>query len=314
MIEFKAFAVQYLYGKRLFGAFDFTLQDGEILAIVGDSGSGKTSFVKGMSGVLAREGEVLKDKKPFVPKCDDTVFLFDDGALFKLRSVEYNIGYPLRIRKVAKSEIKRKVEEVADKFGIYDILHKKISQITPKEKRLVSIARLYIRDAKYIIIDNFSNWTGNESERKDLWNLFRKTLQELKRKHKSIIYTTTHPDELMGIADKIIVLHDGEIKQVGQFREILASPTSIWAAQAIDPFYKFIKVRLEEKEDKLVITSELLSVGSIEAEEIRDKIISPDYINNDVYIGYSGKIEQIHNLDGVTIYDATNENSILGKE
>ena len=314
MIEFKAFAVQYLYGKRLFGAFDFTLQDGEILAIVGDSGSGKTTFVKGMSGVQNREGEVLKDKKPFVPKCDDTVFLFDDGALFKLRTVAYNIGYPLKIRKVAKSEIKRKVEEVADKFGIYDLLNKKVFQITPKEKRLVSIARLYIRDAKYIIIDNFSNWTGNESERKELWNLFRKTLQELKRKHKSVIYTTTHPDELMGIADKIIVLHDGDIKQVGQFREILSNPSSIWAAQAIDPFYKFIKVRLEETDGKLVIASGELSVGSIDAEELRSKLISSDYIGSDVYIGYSGKVEQIHTLDGVTIYDATNENSIIGKE
>ena len=82
----------------------------------------------------------------------------------------------------------------------------------------------------------------------------------------------------------------------------------------IDPFYKFIKVRLEETDGKLVIASGELSVGSIDAEELRNKLISSDYIGSDVYIGYSGKVEQIHTLDGVTIYDATNENSIIGKE
>ena len=311
MIEFKGFAKQYLYGKRLFGAFDFTIRDGEIIAVVGDSGSGKTSFVKAMSGVEEREGDVIKDGKSFVPKCDDTVFLFDDGALFKFRSVRYNISYPLRIRKHAKSEIERKVLEVADKLGIESILDKKVCKISPKEKRLVSVARLLIRDAKYIVIDDFSSWTGNESERKALWDQFRKLLKVFKRKQKTVIYTTRYPDEIMGIADKLVILHDGEIKQVGMFRDILATPASIWAAQAVDPFYRFMKVKMEEIDGKLVITSDELLCGELDAESVRDRLISNEYIGKDVYIGLSGKPEKIQTLDGCTIYDANNENSII---
>ena len=312
MIQFRGFAKQYLYGKRLFGAFDLTIDDGEIIAIIGDKGSGKTSFVKAMTGVEEREGEVLKDGKPFVPKCDDTVFLFDDGALFKLRSVRYNIAYPLKIRHLAKTEIERTVQEVASKLKIEHLLGKSVNKLSDKEKRMVSIARLLIRDAKYIIIDDFSKWTANEDERKTLWGIFRKILLELKRKQKTIIYTTAHADEIMGIADRLVILHDGEIKQVGMFRQILASPTSIWSAQAVDPFYRFAKAKLDEVDGKLVIMSEEIILGSLDAESIREKLISQEYIGKEVYIGVSGKIEGLQTLDGCTIYDVTNENSIIG--
>ena len=201
--------------------------------------------------------------------------------------------------------------EVAEKLGIENILDKKVCKISAKEKRLVSVARLLIRDAKYIVIDDFSSWTGNESERKALWDLFRKLIKEFKRKQKTIIYTTSHPDEIMGIADRLVILHDGEIKQVGMFRDILATPASIWAAQAVDPFYRFMKVAMDEKDGKLVIHSDELLCGELEAEMFRDKLISDEYIGKEVYIGVSGKPEKIQTLDGCTIYDVTNENSII---
>ena len=82
---------------RLFGAADAVFRDGEIIAVTGGEGSGKTSFLKMLVGAAETEGEVLINGVPAGKDRNAAVMVFDDGALFPLRSAAYNIGFPLRL-------------------------------------------------------------------------------------------------------------------------------------------------------------------------------------------------------------------------
>ena len=114
MLSLDGFAVQYLYGARLFGGVDAEFGDGEIVAVYGGEGSGKTSFLKALCGAERAEGSVLLDGEPVVPKTDKIVMVFDDGAVFGTKSVYDNLAYPLKIRGFDRTEIAARVPAAAE--------------------------------------------------------------------------------------------------------------------------------------------------------------------------------------------------------
>lgn len=96
MIELKGVTKQYLYGARVLGSVELKVDDGGIVALLGDKGSGKTTLLKVAAGVTDCEGEVLISGAPLAKRPDDVLMVFDDLAVFKNRTFYYNLAYPDR--------------------------------------------------------------------------------------------------------------------------------------------------------------------------------------------------------------------------
>ena len=153
MLTLEGFAKQYLYGARLFGGVDVSFGDGEVVAVLGGEGSGKTSFLKALCGAEKAEGKVLLDGAPIARRTDDVIMVFDDGAVFGHRTVYDNLAYPLVLRKTDRAEIASRVINAAERMGIGACLNMRARALSPVERRRMSLARLLVRDARLCLID-----------------------------------------------------------------------------------------------------------------------------------------------------------------
>lgn len=290
MIELKGVTKQYLYGARVLGAAELRVEDGEIIALLGGEQSGKTTMLKVIAGVTDCEGEVLIDGSPIAKKPDDVIMVFDDLAVFKNRSFYYNLAYPLKIRGVDKEEIHRTVYAAAERMGITAWLKSRVCKAPLIEVKRLGLARLFLRDFKALLIDGITNGLSKE-EATELWGEAMPIILEKARQGVSVIFATVNRDEALSIADRIAVLHYGELKQVGTAEEIYFSPSNIWAAQAIDEYYHFERARLEEKGGKLYAVLGV-KTPAWDAQECAVRIecarsdIADGYIGKDVYVGW----------------------------
>ncbi|MCQ2409571.1 MAG: ATP-binding cassette domain-containing protein [Clostridia bacterium] len=246
MLEFKGVTKQYLYGAKVLGALDLEIKDGEIIAVVGDEGSGKTTFIKTASAVTDYEGEILLDGKKVESKTDDTMVVFDDLALFKNRSVYFNLAYPLRIRGIQEAEIDKRIKEACEKTGITAVLYSKVKGLSFADKKRVALTRLFLRSVKVIYVDNITSGLTYD-EHNEIFSEFSEYVLEKAKEGTIVIYTSTDYKEAIALSDRIIAMHYGEIKQIGTYDELYSCPESIWAAESVDPEYNFEKVQLKDE-------------------------------------------------------------------
>lgn len=162
MIKLDGVSKQYIYGARVFAPVDMTINDGEIVALLGDELSGKTTFLKVVAGVTDSEGKVLFDGEPLAKKPDDVIMIFDDLALFANRSCYYNLAYPLKIRGANKDEIDKRVKAAAEKVGITASLYFKARKLDSIDKKRLAIARLFLRDFKVALVDDITRGLKKE--------------------------------------------------------------------------------------------------------------------------------------------------------
>lgn len=240
MIKLDGVSKQYLYGARVFAPVEMTINDGEIVALLGDELSGKTTFLKVVAGVTDSEGKVLFDGEPLAKKPDDVIMIFDDLALFANRSCYYNLAYPLKIRGANKDEIDKRVKAAAEKVGITASLYFKARKLDSIDKKRLAIARLFLRDFKVALVDDITRGLKKE-DAKTLWQEVAPALQDFAKEGKIVIFATRDKDEAISIADRIVVTHYRQIKQIGTLEQILQNPSNIWAAQAFDEDYAFEK-------------------------------------------------------------------------
>lgn len=282
MLELVGVSKQYLYGARVLGSLDMKIDDGSILALLGDELSGKTTFLKVVASVTDCEGKVLFDGEPLDKKPDDVIMVFDDLAMFGNRSCYYNLAYPLIIRGYDKDKIKQIVNECAQKTGVVAILRDKAKNTSLIDRKRLAIARLFSRPAKVILVDDITRGLDKD-EAKELWSEVAPVLQNMAKEGKIVIFATRDKDEALSVADKIAVMHYGEVKQVGTYEQILANPSNVWAAQAFDNDYRFEKAHLDKKDGNLVATT--LDGYDIDLSHIDGKI-APGYIGKDIFVGW----------------------------
>lgn len=289
MIELRGVTKQYLYGARILGGIDMRVEDGEIVALLGDKQSGKTTMLKVIAGVTDCEGEVLIDGSPLDKKPDDVLMVFDDLAVFENRSFYYNLAYPLKIRGLNKAEIDRKVTAAAERVGVTAWLRDKVKKAPLIYVKRLGLARLFLREYRALLVDNITCGLSRE-EASELWGEVAPILLEKARQGVSVVYSTTDKGEAISVSDRVAVLHLGELKQLAPWEIICSSPASIWAAQATDSHYHFERARLEEKDGKLQIVLGVKTPVSeaceyaLNAECLRDKIVD-GFCGNDVYVG-----------------------------
>lgn len=224
--------------KKTLGIKDvsFSCNEGDFVVILGPSSAGKTTTVKIIAGVLDQtEGEVyLKGKciNSVEPQKRNISMVFEDYALYPHISVFENIASPLRIRNYSENEIKKKVDLIAKLVGIEKHLDKHPSQISGGQKQRTGLARCLIRDADIYILDEpIAHLDAKLRHR--MRGEFKRIHKEL---GKTMIYVTHDFREALSLADKVIILDKGCIKQVGTANEVFNQPVDTFVATLLgDP-------------------------------------------------------------------------------
>ncbi len=284
MLELRGVTKQYLYGARVLGAVDMQVVDGEIVAVLGAPASGKTTLLKCMAGVEACEGEVLVDGAPLGKKPDNVQLIFDDAAVFFKRSCIYNLAYPLKIRGVDKDEIKAKVETAAKELGVFACLEERADKVSLLERKRLAAARLLLRDARNILVDDIAAGLS-ENEGEELWAQLMPILVKKAKSGASVVYSTQSLRQAASVSDRIVIMAAGELKQTGSFDEIYAAPASVWAAQAVDPYFHFERTTAELDGERLTLN---IRGEKVDVSHLKDKIPHA-YLGREIVAGWHGE-------------------------
>jgi ABC-type Fe3+/spermidine/putrescine transport system ATPase subunit len=203
---------------------------GDFLAILGPSGCGKTSLLRMIGGFLEASGGSVKidgvDVTHMRPERRPTNMVFQGYGLFPHMTVRQNIAYGLRITKVAPAEIEARVEEAIDLVHLNKLADRPVPQLSGGQAQRVALARALIMRPKVLLLDE-------PLAALDL--KLRKAMQEeLRRIHRSIggtfVFVTHDQEEAMGLANRMVVMHDGRIVQEGTPAEVYSAPKTRFVA------------------------------------------------------------------------------------
>jgi len=212
---------------------NFTIKPGEFFSLLGPSGCGKTTLLRIIAGFeFPDDGAVLFDDKnviPLSPNKRHSNTVFQTYALFPHMSVYENVAFPLRLKKLSKDEIDKKVREYVHLVQLDQHIFKKPNQLSGGQKQRVAIARALINEPKVLLLDE----PLSALDAKLRANL----LIDLDRLHDQIgitfIYVTHDQSEALSVSDRIAVMNQGHVLQIGTPFEIYESPATQFVAQFI---------------------------------------------------------------------------------
>ena len=217
-------AVQVVHGV------DLEVAEKEFVVLVGPSGCGKSTTLRMLAGLEEiSEGDLIIDDRPMnrvAPKDRDVAMVFQNYALYPHLDVRENIAFGLRIRKEAKEDIEASVAEVAETLGLTEYLERRPSDLSGGQRQRVAMGRAIVRRPKVFLFDEpLSNLDAK---------LRTQMRAEIKRLHKRLgvtsIYVTHDQVEAMTLADRIVVMNDGRIEQVGTPMELFLNPANAFVA------------------------------------------------------------------------------------
>ena len=225
------------YNKKIEALHDinFTIEDGQFFVLLGPSGAGKTTTLRCIAGlekidngsILFNDESVTEDQ----PASRDVCFVFQQYSLYPHYSVYENLAFPLRspMRKLPEDEIKTKVENIAGMLKISNKLNNKATQLSGGEMQRVAIGRALVREPNLYLMDEpLSSLDAKlrESLRVELKNIQTNL-------NATILYVTHDQAEATTLADKIGVLKEGHLVQIGTPEEIYENPNSIYVSQRL---------------------------------------------------------------------------------
>ena len=221
------------------------IADKEFIVLVGPSGCGKSTTLRMVAGLeeisggeLYIDGRLCNDVDP---KDRDIAMVFQTYALYPHMTVRKNISFPLEQKRVPKDEIARKVEEVAKILGITEYLDRKPKQLSGGQRQRVAIGRAIVREPKVLLMDEpLSNLDAK------LRNQMRAEIIKLRQRiNTTFMYVTHDQTEAMTLGDRIVIMKDGFIEQVGTPQEVFDTPVNLFVAGFIgSPQMNFLKAKL----------------------------------------------------------------------
>jgi multiple sugar transport system ATP-binding protein len=225
--------------EKLFGDFqavkpvDLTIKDGEFVVLLGPSGCGKTTTLRMISGLEAvTRGEILLDGRNVTwrhPSDRDIAFVFQFFALYPHMTVRENIAFPLQAEGQSKELIAGRLNEVVDLLQIRRLLNARPSSLSGGDQQRVALARALVRRPAAFLMDEPLGALDAE---------FRETMRaEIKRLHiaqnATTVYVTHDQIEAMAMGDRIIVMSNAEVQQVGTPAEVYYEPANLFVARFI---------------------------------------------------------------------------------
>lgn len=225
--------------------FNLHINDEEFIVFVGPSGCGKSTTLRMIAGLediskgkLKIGGKVMND----IPSKDrDIAMVFQNYALYPHMSVYDNMAFGLKIRKMPKDVIDKKIHEAAQILGLEEYLKRKPADLSGGQRQRVALGRAIVRDAPIFLMDEpLSNLDAK------LRVSMRAEIAKIHRKLKTTtIYVTHDQTEAMTLADRIVILKDGKIQQVGSPKEVYNNPVNVFVGGFIgSPAMNFTKVTL----------------------------------------------------------------------
>jgi multiple sugar transport system ATP-binding protein len=212
---------------------DLAIADGEFVVLVGPSGCGKSTtlrMIAGLEDLTAGEiriGERVVDR--LEPKDRNIAMVFQNYAIYPHMTVRKNIAFGLRMAKLPKAEEERRVREAAEILGLVDLLERRPAQLSGGQRQRVAIGRAMVRNPAVFLFDEpLSNLDAQLRAQMRL---------EIKKLHQTlattVVYVTHDQVEAMTLADRIVVMRDGRIEQVGTPTEVYRRPASMFVARFI---------------------------------------------------------------------------------
>ena len=221
---------KHFEGVKAVDGIDLDIADGEFLVLLGPSGSGKTTLMRLIAGLekptggsIAIDGQPVND---LPPRDRGIAMVFQSYALYPHKTVFGNISFPLSVEGMPREEIRKKVEWAAGLLGIGHLLDRMPSQISGGERQRVAIARALVRRPKVLLMDEpLSNLDAKvrHTAREEL-KLFQREINV------TTIYVTHDQAEAMGLGDRIAVMHQGTIRQIGSPQSIYHDPANTFVA------------------------------------------------------------------------------------
>jgi multiple sugar transport system ATP-binding protein len=248
-IELRGITVAY-GGKPVLDHLDLLVRDGEFLVLVGPSGCGKTTALRVVAGLLIpTAGQVLIDGHDVerVPPADrDLAMVFQSYALYPHMTVRQNMAFALRLARVSKQEVAARVASAADTLGLTALLDRRPRSLSGGQRQRVAMGRAIVRQPRGFLMDEpLSNLDAKLRVR------MRAEIARLQRSlGTTTLYVTHDQVEAMTMADRIAVLHDGTLQQVGTPEELFDRPANVFVAAFIgNPPINIVAGRFDTGDD-----------------------------------------------------------------
>lgn len=227
--------------KNVINNVNLEIEDKEFVVLVGASGCGKSTLLRMIAGLEnISGGEIFIDDKKVndvPPKDRDIAFVFQSYALYPHMTVKENIAFGLKMRKVPKTEIEEKVQQAAQILNLTEYLNRRPKELSGGQRQRVALGRAIVRNPKVFLMDEpLSNLDAK---------LRVQMRAEIKKLHKKLqttfIYVTHDQTEALTMGDRIVVLNNGDIQQVGTPEQIYNNPANTFVAGFIgSPQMNFI--------------------------------------------------------------------------
>ena len=224
--------IKKVYDNKVTAVHDVNInsKDKEFIVLVGPSGCGKSTTLRMVAGLeeisggeLYIDGKLVND---VAPKDRDIAMVFQSYALYPHMTVRDNLGFALKLKKVDPAEIKKKVEEVAEILDITQYLDRKPKALSGGQRQRVAIGRAMVRDPKVFLMDEpLSNLDAK------LRNQMRAEIIKLRQRiNTTFMYVTHDQTEAMTLADRIVIMKDGFVNQIGTPQELFNKPVNLFVA------------------------------------------------------------------------------------
>ena len=316
MASVKLTNVKKIYGKDTVAVQDFNLDiaDKEFIVFVGPSGCGKSTTLRMIAGLedisagtIEIDGVVVNDLQP---RDRDIAMVFQNYALYPHLTVFENMAFSLRLKKVPNDIVYKKVIEAAEVLGITEYLTRKPRALSGGQRQRVAIGRAMVRDSKVFLMDEpLSNLDAK------LRNQMRAEIILLRQKiDTTFIYVTHDQTEAMTLGDRIVIMKDGFIQQVGTPTEVFDMPLNLFVAEFIGaPKMNTFKTELVCKGNKYYVTpyGAKIEVTGRKAEMLREKKIE----SGEVILGVRPEhfvLSEAKNADAIACVIEVNE--MMGSE
>ena len=273
------------YGKNVIvNDLNMEIREGERLILLGPSGCGKSTTLRMIAGLeTISEGELyIGDKlvNDVEPKDRDIAMVFQSYALYPHMTVYENMAFSLKLKKLPKDEIDQRVRQAAEILDITQYLDRKPKALSGGQRQRVAIGRAIVRNPAVFLMDEpLSNLDAK------LRNQMRAEIIKLRERiDTTFIYVTHDQTEAMTLGDRIVIMKDGFIQQIGTPQEVFDHPANLFVAGFIGvPQMNFFDARLSRRDGKYAVT-----VGSVTVElspEKQQRLAAHNVAEQDVTLG-----------------------------
>jgi ABC-type sugar transport system ATPase subunit len=236
---------------RALDEVDLTIDGSELVAVVGPSGCGKTTLLRLLAGLETPTGGRIvlngRDLAGVAPAERRVAMVFQDHALYPSRSVRDNLAYPLRLMRLPPAEVNETVRRTADRLGLTDVMDARPGELSGGQRQRVALGRALVRRPALFLFDE-----PLSSLDAGLRRQLRRLIKQLQREAQTpALYVTHDQEEALALADVLVVLDRGRVRQVGPPAEVYQRPADRFVANFVGAGMNFIEGRLEAIDGKV---------------------------------------------------------------